>query len=143
MPLWLMAIMDAGWKVNYLGLDVVKPAITANRKNIRIEHPNLVSFEFQHADIAEVPLAKADLIICKELVNHLVFADIFKVLRNFSNSKSRYVCVTSNKGWDNRELEVTSPGASRHIDLLRPPFSLKAPVYEDGFLAVWKNPLLK
>ncbi len=141
MPMWLAEILAAGWKVHYQGIDVVKPISEENRAKIRIEHPNLESLTFEHADITQQPVAKADLIICKELVNHLAFADIFDLLRNFAASESRYILITSNKGWDNEELNLTSPGASRHIDLLRPPFNLPPPVYEGGFLAVGEIPI--
>jgi hypothetical protein len=140
MPIWLTEILAEGWKVHYQGIDVVKPVIEENRAKIRIEHPNLKSLTFEHADITQQPIAKADLIICKELVNHLAFADIFALLRKFAASQSRYILITSNKGWDNEELNLITPGASRHIDLLRPPFNLPPPIYDDGFLAVWENP---
>jgi hypothetical protein len=142
MPVWLNEILLDGWKIRYQGIDIVKPIVDENRAKVSITAPGLESLTFEHSDITQTPIAKADLIICKELVNHLAFTDIFRLLRNFAASKSTYVIITSNKGWDNEELNLTSPGASRHIDLLRPPFNLPPPVYEDGFLSVWKNPVI-
>ena len=142
MPTWLGELMDAGWRLDYGGVDVVDFVIEHNVRSVSLRHERLKRLEFRCCDVAKDALPAVDLIICKELVNHLCFADIFDVLRNFTRSGSRYVVITSNAGWDNVELQMTTPEASRHIYLLRAPFHLPKPVYEDGFLSVWENPIV-
>jgi hypothetical protein len=77
-------------EVKYLGYDIVEPLIESNDKlygNDRVY--------FQCVDIASSPLPKSDLIICRDCLVHLSFDNINKFIKNFVESESRYLLVTS------------------------------------------------
>jgi hypothetical protein len=117
--------------VEYVGYDIVEPLIARNGRM----HPGR---SFVVLDIVtEVP-PRADLILCKDLVNHLYERDVRSALRNMVASGSTWLLITSNTGYENLELEMLAPGASRELDLAAPPYDLPPPVYGDHYLSLWR-----
>lgn len=117
-------------EVSYVGYDIVEPLIARNART----HPGR---SFVVLDIVtEIP-PRADLILCKDLVNHLYEKDVRSALRNMVASGSTWLLITSNTGYENLELEMLAPGASRELDLAAPPYDLPPPVYGDHYLSLW------
>ncbi len=127
---WMGAVLAAHPEVDYTGYDIVEPLIARNRR----VHPGRT---FETLDIVtEVP-ARADLILCKDLINHLYEKDVRAALRNMVASGSTWLLITSNAGYENLELEMLAPGASRELDLAAPPYDLPPPIYGDHYLSLW------
>ena len=77
------------WKgIKYTGYDVVKDVIEKNK--IRFESDNIHFFTM---DIINSRLQKADLLICKEVLQHLTNKDVLKFSYHFSNFK--YCLITN------------------------------------------------
>lgn len=77
--------------IQYIGGDIVQSLITdLNTKYASDTH------SFIHTDITKDLLPKADLLICRDALFHLSFADIDAFLQNFKKSDIEWLLVTNN-----------------------------------------------
>jgi hypothetical protein len=74
--------------VSYVGFDIVQPLIKANQK----QYPQI---NFNRLDIRKESFKRHDLILCRDLLVHLTYEEIFAVLKNFKSSGSRYLLTTT------------------------------------------------
>lgn len=106
--------------VNYIGYDVVKSVIEKNRALFGKPH-----ISFVHGDGVRADLPGADLLICKEVLQHLPNEDIKLLINQFH--KFKYCLITNDV--DPVTLTSQNPdipyGHYRPIDLTKPPFSVK------------------
>lgn len=117
-------------KISYLGLDVVPEVVAANRARFG---GNRTRFEVQ--DVANDPAPPADLLVCKDVLQHWPNDAIHRFVEE-NLRRYRYLLLTNDiwsvhcpDGSLNGEIAV---GAWRTIDLERPPFR---------FTAAWKTDL--
>ena len=107
--------------INYIGIDVVSSVIEKN--NWRFASRNI---SFIEADATSFVLPQADLLICKEVLQHLPFRDIDKIVEQFPKFK---YCIIVND-IDPQTLTCRNKdiprGHYRLLDLTRPPFHIKA-----------------
>jgi len=75
---------------NYVGVDVVDSVIEKNRK--LYERPGRI---FAVADATADDLPEADAAMCREVLFHLSFEDIKKLLGNLLSKKRSYLIITS------------------------------------------------
>jgi SAM-dependent methyltransferase len=126
------SVLDAGcgdsvWMPDlprYIGVDIVPLAI--ERAGAR--HPDRT---YLMADICEDPLPRRDVVICRDALQHLSFADGLAALANFRRSGAHWLIANSHRGGEN--LNITS-GGWFEIALEAEPFSLGTPYreYPDG-----------
>jgi hypothetical protein len=117
---------------SYIAVDIVPELIDYNRQTFNF--PNL---EFQCLDIAKDELPKAEIVLLRQVLQHLSNAEVQKVMKKLVSY--RYVIVTEHipEGdfVPNRDI-VSGQGIrlkkQSGINLLEPPFSLK--VKEKTFL---------
>lgn len=121
------------WRgIQYFGIDIVLSVIERNIQ--RFSSPSL---HFIHANAIRMDLPAADLLVCKDVLQHLPNEDISRFIRQFSKYKH---CLITN---DVDRSSLTSMnsniryGEYRPIDLRKPPFNLKGKSYiyisGDGF----------
>lgn len=108
--------------VSYIGFDVVKSVIESNQKKYANEN-----IQFVHADILKTDLPQADLLLCKDVLQHLTIEDILSILSQFSKFK---YCIIQNDiafehGDPNHNKQIER-GKGRTLDLTKPPFNLYA-----------------
>ncbi len=115
---WMRQVVESN-DIDYLGGDIVEPLIAQNRARY-----TLPRVSFLPLDITTDPLPDADLMICRDCLFHLSYADALAFLRNFARSNIPYLLTTThmNAGLFSNQDIVT--GDFRHIDLFLPPFSL-------------------
>ena len=102
---------------SYLGVDIASDVIEANRK----KHAK-GKITFRVGDITE-ELPAADLLISKDVLQHLSNALVHKFIRNnLKRGKYKWVLLTNDRGRGNAD---TVPGGWRAIDLAAPPFEVK------------------
>ena len=102
---------------SYLGVDIASDVIEADRK--KYEKGNIT---FRVGDITD-ELAAADLLISKDVLQHLPNALVQKFIRNnLKRGKYRWVLLTNDRGHGNAD---TVAGGYRAIDLSAPPFDVK------------------
>ena len=128
----------------YTGVDVVPGIIEHNQRLYGGANRN-----FRCLDLTRDTLPEADMIFCRDCLPHFCFEDIFRALRNFSRSKSKYLLTTSFVDWQANEDIAT--GDWRPLNFQRAPFHFPQPLrvvheqcdeaggrYRDKSLLLWK-----
>ena len=139
-----MGTLDLGGRP-YIGCDIVPALIEHNQQR----YPDRC---FRVADICEQPLPDADLVLCRDLLVHLSFADIARALPNLLGVQGRYVLCTTFPGIEKNVDGVT--GKHRRLNLCLPPFGWPQPwrLIEEGTeaaqvhgkcLGLWHLPALR
>ena len=132
---WMAAM---SLKQDYTGADIVPSVIEANKARF----PN---HTFICADATRDELPKADVVICREVLFHLSFADGRRLLGNVRRSGAIYLLTTSEDStFINSDI---SSGDFRPLNLRKRPFGLPAPIatIDDGsvtptrYLGLWKT----
>ncbi|MEI7800691.1 MAG: class I SAM-dependent methyltransferase [Opitutaceae bacterium] len=104
--------------VQYIGGDIVKPLIESlqaryQTENISFIHINLISERFP----------QSDLMICRDCLFHLSYADTRAVLENFVASDIPYMLTTSHKNDGTVVNHDIQTGAFRIMDLFAAPYN--------------------
>jgi SAM-dependent methyltransferase len=108
---WLAAAIDLNG-ARYIGVDVVGSVVR--------QASRCLDGEFHILDATTDPLPFADLVILKEVTQHLDNASISKLLKNLERHSLVLHCSFSS-GEPNQDIEI---GGTRGVDLARPPFNL-------------------
>ena len=130
--------------IKYIGADVIPSLVQQNQENF--SGPNK---KFMVLDITRHPVPKVDLIFCRDCLVHLSNEDVFRALRNFQESKSKYLLTTT---FERREVNSDiATGDWRPANLRIAPFNFPEPIriidekctendgiYADKTLALWK-----
>ncbi|MEU3627602.1 hypothetical protein BS329_39625 [Amycolatopsis coloradensis] len=140
---WLSAV-DLDLE-RYIGADIVTDLVEMNAERFRGDPVR----EFRVLDLTGDPLPEADLVLCRDCLVHLSFADIERALGNLRRSGSRYLLTTTFT-----ELETNTDIATgdwRPLNLRREPFGFPEPLavlvegcteengaYADKSLGLWE-----
>ncbi|WP_186755688.1 class I SAM-dependent methyltransferase [Echinicola salinicaeni] len=109
-------------KIEYLGLDIVKPLI----EKLQIEYTSEKNIHFKYSNIIEDEIPNADLVICRDCLVHFSYADIENFIRGLRNSRTKYLLTTS---FSNRlENNDIITGDWRPLNLMIAPFNFGEPV---------------
>ena len=105
--------------IQYTGFDIVKSVVEKNQKQFSASN-----ITFIHGNPLNLDLPEADLLICKDVLQHLPNEEISSLLPQFSKFKH---CLITNDV-DPVSLTSNNPnipsGSYRPIDLTKPPFNL-------------------
>ena len=139
MPDLLARLATHYQRVEYIGIDIVPELVAANRA--LVPPAGNVTMRFECLDITRDKLPPGDVVICRDLLNHLRNIDVARLQQTLQQSSCRYAILSSNTGHTNQELVLNSPGASRAVDLQAAPFLLPPPVIagKDG-PSMWRLP---
>jgi SAM-dependent methyltransferase len=122
----------------YLGLDIVPHVIETNIARFGSD-----SRRFAVANAVSDKLAPADVILCREVIFHLSFADSRALLRNLLATGCRWILLTSDTATRfNADIES---GGARILNLEIAPFRLGAPAqaitedssYHGRIIGIW------
>jgi len=106
--------------IEYIGGDIVPQIIQENQRLHSLE-----SRRFVHVDLTRDALPDADVLLCRDCLVHLSYANIRVVLANIARSNVRFVLMTSFAGrGDNYDIV---DGDWRTLDFQAPPFSFPEP----------------
>jgi trans-aconitate methyltransferase len=119
--------------VKYLGVDIVENVIQENRR--RFEAKNI---EFIKSDLVDFIPSECDLIISKDVLQHLSNSSIKKIFKNLRGTKAQII-VTNDVILDSTlRNSDTRDGGYRPLDLSLPPFQFSTePLLEwnsNGFI---------
>lgn len=113
---WMKEILK-NEQFGYTGGDIVEEVVELARKNCPRNDCHFLNF-----DITRDPFPDADMWICRDVLFHLSYKQIYKSLENFCSSKIKFILVTSHTSdWIKNRNIVT--GDFRQLDLLKPPFN--------------------
>lgn len=116
---WMKEVDLSG--VDYQGLDIVEDIVAHNRDKYGGE-----GVRFDVADICKDPLPDADMMMCRECLFHLRYADILEFFDNFARANVPLLLTTSDGVRVNTDID--EPGGFRMINLRRAPFHLSEPI---------------
>ena len=129
---------------SYIGIDIVRSMILDNQ----IKYSNDI-YQFMFMDLCTDVVPRADVIICRDCLMHLSNEDSLQVLRNFKQSGSKYLLITTNPN-NPANMSIES-GKFRHLNMMKAPFNLPVPVmllneefkayggmFNDKSLGLWK-----
>lgn len=116
---WLRTVDLGG--IEYIGIDIVRELVAENQKRYGSD-----TISFQQRDIVADPLPRADLVICRDCLVHLPFADALKVLANFRANGSSYLLTTTFP--TRRKNRDVRTGGWRPLNLQLPPFDFPDPL---------------
>ena len=106
--------------IDYLGIDIVRSVIERNQD--LFSKPNI---QFIYADVLNMDLPEGDLLLCKDVFQHLPNQAILQILQQAGKYKH---CLITNYV-DRRTLSSTNRditvGNYHPIDLSKPPFSVR------------------
>lgn len=105
----------------YIGYDVVKFLIDRNTA-----HYANKKISFVHADAVHVELPRADLLICKEVLQHLPIDDIKLFLSQIKKFKYCIIVNDIEKDTKTSENRDIPAGHYRTLDITKNPFNVKA-----------------
>lgn len=138
---WMQHVELTG--IEYIGGDIVPAIVAGNETRYATSRRRFVSL-----DLTRDPLPDADVLLCRDCLVHLSYANIRLVLANIARSRIRFLLTTSFPGrGDNRDVE---DGDWRPLDFEAPPFSFPSPrltiveeceeeggAYSDKSLVAW------
>lgn len=110
-----------GVEVDYTGGDIVRPLV--DRSNARFANGRI---RFVVLDLTASAFPKADLMICRDCLFHLSFADTRAMIRNFVASDIPYLLTTTHKNPQALPNRDIISGDFRLIDLFSAPFHFPA-----------------
>lgn len=128
---WMPLFLEAWPSVAYRGFDIVPAAVADNRAR----HPGR---RFDVLDITREVPPRADLIFCKDLLNHLSHDHVRAALGNMRRSGSTFLLASNNFGAENAEMPPLGRVHSRHLDITRPPFDAPKPLWNTHYLGLWR-----
>lgn len=105
--------------IDYKGFDVASFVVENNIKNFQKEHINFFLYD---GDFNALP--EADLIICKDVLQHLPNAKVKEFIANLH--KYKFALITNDIG-EKFNYDI-SLGGYRCLDLRQPPFKLEAKI---------------
>lgn len=128
---WMPEFLQNHPDIHYHGYDVVDLIVGDNTKRFPY-------IPFSVLDVSKHPPGKFDLILCKDLFNHLRFADVQNALQNIKKSGSTYLLASNNFGCLNEELARPIAGMSRMLDITRAPLNYPQPIWRTHYLGLWR-----
>jgi hypothetical protein len=112
--------------IDYIGGDIVSAIIEENQKKFGSE-----KIKFIKVDLTKDSLPNADLMICRDCLFHLSYADSKLVIENFLKSDIPYLLTTSYINENIFKNKDILTGNFRMIDLFSPPYMFpKYTLYE-------------
>jgi len=142
MPLVLDELSSTGTRVHYIGCDIVPSLIELHTE----KYPDLC---FRHLDFISDSIPKAELIICREALQHLPVRDIQLALKKISDSGARYFLGTTHpRRYGIKNHLNIRPGRCRDRNLMLAPFNLPNPLtlwaegpgHSSKFIGLWALP---
>ena len=134
--------------IDYIGGDIVRSIVESNRAEKAAPRRTFIEL-----DLTRDQLPAADVLLCRDCLVHLSYANIARVFENVGRSQIRYILMTSFPGrGDNADVE---DGDWRPLDFEAPPFSFPTPTltiveeceeeggsYADKSLCAWEVALV-
>lgn len=123
---WMKLVL-AETQIDYHGGDIVPEVL-----EIASQHSPDANYTFTVFDITRDTFPSADLWLCRDVLFHLSFANIWKALDNFARSDIRMMLVTTHTEPNIINRDIFN-GDFRLVDLFAAPFSLPRAIALDRF----------
>ena len=105
----------------YIGVDIVPAVIEANASAY-----GSAERTFRVIDLTRDPLPAVDTVLCREVLFHLSFRDVWRVIENVRDSGASFLITTNDSGL-RLNADILS-GDFRRLNLWKAPFFFPSPV---------------
>ena len=105
--------------VEYIGADVLSSLVVHNGRAFP-------GRDFRRMDVTVSQLPTVDLVLCRDCLGHLSFADCHRALGNIKASGSKWLLTTT--FWNHPNVDIATGPDWRPRSLTLPPFSLPPPL---------------
>lgn len=106
--------------IDYIGADIVRSIVESNREDHAARGRTFIELDLTRDDLPD-----ADVLLCRDCLVHLSYANVARVFRNVRRSNLRYILMTAFPGrGDNKDVE---DGDWRPLDFEAAPFSFPKP----------------
>lgn len=114
---------------DYIGVDIVQSVVDGNQ-----EKYGTSNIHFMHLDAVEEALPSSDVVLCREVIFHLSFADALRLIDNIKKSTKYLIATSCHSIWFNSNIPT---GDFRELNLVMAPFRFPRPshVIDDGLIA--------
>jgi hypothetical protein len=145
---WMKEIINeiTSSNCNYIGIDIVKNLIDNNNKDYLNAH-----IKFVNLDIISNMIPCVDLVLTRDCFIHLSYDLIYKILKNFKKSKSKYILLSTYTNENRININVKDVFINgRALNMEKFPFCFPKPIkiinenctesngdYSDKSLALW------
>jgi 2-polyprenyl-3-methyl-5-hydroxy-6-metoxy-1,4-benzoquinol methylase len=119
--------------VSYLGVDVVESVIESNNTSYSASNIKFIS-----RDITTYEIPKVDLIICKDVLQHLCNKDVVTILVKIITS-SKFSLITNDFNPENTENKDIDNGDYRCLDFTLSPFYLDVVTLLESERVGWRK----
>lgn len=116
-------ITSLGLKADYVGVDIVPSLVEANAA--RAARGEIVG-RFVLADMTRAELPSADLVLCRDGLVHLSFANIERALQRLRATGAHWLLTTTFPDW--RTNQDCEDGDWRALNFERPPYGWPPPL---------------
>jgi hypothetical protein len=115
---WMSALEFDG---QYIGGDIVAELVEKNQRRYGDER-----HRFQRVDLVKDALPKADLVLCRECLNHLSLAEANAAIDNLIAGADKFVVITH---YPAVSANPDQPASFRYrsLNMTKPPFELREP----------------
>ncbi|HTR84577.1 MAG TPA: class I SAM-dependent methyltransferase [Reyranella sp.] len=127
---WMRHVLE-GRDLDYVGGDIVKPLI--DRNNARFANRRV---RFIQVDITRDDFPAVDLMICRDCLFHLSYADTIAALRNIVRANIPYLLTTTHMNDGLLRNSDIRTGDYREIDLFQAPYSFP----KDALFRIGEDP---
>lgn len=110
--------------VKYTGVDIVNDLIQSNQEKYASQNTS-----FCCLDATQDSLPSSDMLMCRDMLNHLSLGDAQLAISNFLKSKAKFYLITNFSDTD-CNLPQESGFKYRPLDLRKAPFDFPEPVAE-------------
>jgi len=107
---------------HYIGIDIVEELIKQNKEKYPSDWTS-----FYCLDLTVDPLPNADLVFCRDCLQHLSFNDIKLAINNFKKSGATYLMATTYFNVRQNTFDINS-GNFHVVNLMKEPFNLPEPI---------------
>jgi SAM-dependent methyltransferase len=111
--------------LQYIGIDVSDIALERCKINLQQQFPDIVTL--YHGDMTNYPFPRADMLICRDVLQHMSYQAIKAAITNFAQSDIRIFALGAYLPSDNQNRDIET-GDYFTIDLKQAPFFMHAPI---------------
>ena len=129
----LLIQLEKEFSITYHGYDIVADLVKAHHSRFSTRR----NWHFWNMDVVDATPKSGDILISRDLLNHLPLADAQRVLSNIKATHTPTLIISNNRDVAfNRQLKDMG-GGSHKLNLELPPFNWRTAITGNGHLWLW------
>ena len=146
MPEVLNELRREKYKLDFIGCEIVTDLVEKHKKKFAQYN----DMRFEQADMVKGVVEKADLILCRDVIQHLTIPEGLSALNNISGSGAKFLLATTypRQSEEMNMKEIGKTGYCMSRNLMGDPFNLPDPIamYSENntnyhkYLGLWELP---